>query len=250
MVQQAVREILEKKGEAEAKLFQNLYAYQERLMHAVRHGEENIDFEGMDPIGNPYFLALSRPGLRNRKNQCIVYITLAAENAIAGGMELQEAYMLHSYYIQRLEGMGREKDIEALAREMLTEYAQCTARAALPVNLPQRVRQAITYIRKELGRPLTVAEVADAIGWSRSQMDRDFRTYLKCSPQQFIRREKIKKAEEYLHYTERSITQISQDLGFSSPSHFCNTFAKEVGITPSQCRRRAAESIGTSAEEV
>ena len=84
MVQQAVREILEKKGEAEAKLFQNLYAYQERLMHAVRHGEENIDFEGMDPIGNPYFLALSRPGLRNRKNQCIVYITLAAENAIAG----------------------------------------------------------------------------------------------------------------------------------------------------------------------
>ena len=94
MVQQAVREILEKKGEAEAKLFQNLYAYQERLMHAVRHGEENIDFEGMDPIGNPYFLALSRPGLRNRKNHCIVYITLAAENAIAGGMELQERLRL------------------------------------------------------------------------------------------------------------------------------------------------------------
>ena len=43
-----------------------------------------------------------------------------------------------------------------------------------------------------------------------------------------------------LRTTERNVTDICMEVGFSSLGTFCRTFAEIVGSTPSQFRRRGA----------
>ena len=47
----------------------------------------------------------------------------------------------------------------------------------------------------------------------------------------------IRRAKELLTYNDKTLAEISFILGFSSQSHFQNTFKKAFGITPMQYRK-------------
>lgn len=49
--------------------------------------------------------------------------------------------------------------------------------------------------------------------------------------------QRIERAKELLVYRQRSVTEISDLLGFSSPAHFTNRFKTETGMTPSAFRK-------------
>ena len=49
---------------------------------------------------------------------------------------------------------------------------------------------------------------------------------------QYIVRLKIEWAKRLLEDTEQSVTEVSENLGFSSPGYFIKTFKKSERITP------------------
>lgn len=53
----------------------------------------------------------------------------------------------------------------------------------------------------------------------------------------FIPRLKMEWAKQLLETTDLSISQISNDLGFSEPSYFIITFKKFERITPARYRQ-------------
>lgn len=46
--------------------------------------------------------------------------------------------------------------------------------------------------------------------------------------------QRIEYAKELLSYGDKSISEVSWELGFSSPAHFSAQFKKEIGMTPKQ----------------
>ena len=50
--------------------------------------------------------------------------------------------------------------------------------------------------------------------------------------------EKAEEAKRMLRYTEKPISDISSDLGFSSQSHLIRVFRKLEGITPKEYRNK------------
>jgi AraC family transcriptional regulator len=50
----------------------------------------------------------------------------------------------------------------------------------------------------------------------------------------FILNHKVEKAKELLSYGELNISEVSQELDFSSPQHFAREFKKIAHLTPSQ----------------
>ena len=54
----------------------------------------------------------------------------------------------------------------------------------------------------------------------------------------FIIFEKAEEAKRMLRYTEKPISDISSDLGFSSQSHLIRVFRKLEGITPKEYRNK------------
>ena len=50
------------------------------------------------------------------------------------------------------------------------------------------------------------------------------------------------KAEEILMKTDKNITEISMELGLTSPSNFARSFKKFTGLSPSEYRKKEALS--------
>lgn len=48
---------------------------------------------------------------------------------------------------------------------------------------------------------------------------------------------RMEAAKNMLRFSDFSITEISDYLCYSSPSHFASTFHKVTGVTPSEYRR-------------
>jgi AraC-like DNA-binding protein len=52
----------------------------------------------------------------------------------------------------------------------------------------------------------------------------------------YIREKKIERAENMLKFSDYDIADIANYLSFSSQSHFTQTFAKQVGLSPKKYR--------------
>ena len=238
-----------------AEEFQNLqmlYNYEDYLVGCIGDGRDSIDFLGIPPVSNTYFAAITkkRLSIRNCRNQFITLLTLAARKAIICGVDSRISILIYIFYENKVEMVQEVREMDRLAEEMLNTYARRANKARID-EVPVALRDAVLFIRSRLHMPLTVEEVARHSGRSRSQLDRDFRKYMGTSPQEFILSEKVREAAGFLQYTNCSITELSQDFGFSSPSHFTSTFRRILGVTPREYRKgkRKEEERGDEAEK-
>lgn len=87
-----------------------------------------------------------------------------------------------------------------------------------------------------MATPLTNSELARSIGLSPYHFVRAFRNTVGESPYQWLIRQRIDRAKQLLVGSDRLLTHIAIELGFSSSSHFSTTFRKATGCTPSGWR--------------
>ena len=59
----------------------------------------------------------------------------------------------------------------------------------------------------------------------------------------YIIHQKIEKAKELLFYDELNLTQIADQLGYSSVAHLSTQFKKITGLTPSELRKSRHETL-------
>lgn len=98
--------------------------------------------------------------------------------------------------------------------------------------------EALNLIRAETASQLTVDDLAKRVGISRSLMERRFRKYLRKSPQEMIRLEKINQVKELLISTNKPLSQIAEELGFSHSEYVSVLFKRLTGETIRSFRTR------------
>ena len=91
-------------------------------------------------------------------------------------------------------------------------------------------------IRNHLLQPLTVAELANLCGRSLAAFKRDFQLLYNEPPKRWINRQRLMHAHMLLSNSEKNVSQIADECGFESVSHFIRLFKKEYGITPNNQR--------------
>ena len=99
------------------------------------------------------------------------------------------------------------------------------------------VRRALEYMRQQ---PLcSVSETAQHCGVSESTLYARFRRHLGKTPVEARHRILADKAGELLITSDLSVEEISDRLGFSSPSWFRKVFREQNGCTPTFYRKNA-----------
>lgn len=98
------------------------------------------------------------------------------------------------------------------------------------------IASAVRLIREQACNGLTVNDVLDATGMSRSILERRFRKHLGRSPQAEIRNARLKRVKELLAETPMSLEQIAARTGFEHTEYLSVMFKREVGVTPGQYR--------------
>lgn len=100
------------------------------------------------------------------------------------------------------------------------------------------VSQAMEVIRRRSSRGASVQQVADTIAISRRALERRIRKSIGQTPHALLRRRQIEQAKQLLVTTDTAMAEIAARAGFSSNSWMSVVFKKEVGMTPTQYRRR------------
>ncbi len=89
-------------------------------------------------------------------------------------------------------------------------------------------------IEKSTFKNLSVEERAFLSNLSVSSFKRRFKEIFQDSPAHWFREQRLKRAKVLISSTDKSVAEISYEVGFESPSHFIHIFKKKYGITPKQ----------------
>src|ERR1700729_1223665 len=88
------------------------------------------------------------------------------------------------------------------------------------------------------GRPLDIAALASVACMSAAHFSRSFRVTFGEPPHRYLQRRRVERALYLLRCTDRSITDVCLDVGFTSLGTFSKTFRVIVGETPTEYRQR------------
>lgn len=99
------------------------------------------------------------------------------------------------------------------------------------------IGEIIEYVRYHTHDPmLSVDDIADHIALSAKYVRQLFHEHYGMPLSNFILNERLGKVKELLEQTSMQITEIAEQSGFQTKSHFFTAFKKATGMTPSQYR--------------
>ncbi len=99
------------------------------------------------------------------------------------------------------------------------------------------IQKAIGYMERNYYNPISVSEIASAIGLDRSYFSTLFKEQTGMSPHSYLTGMRIKKAEAMIKEGENTMARIAEAVGLD-PQNFTRLFLREVGMTPLQYKRR------------
>lgn len=182
---------------------------------------------------------LAHMPLRHAKNFFIVIATkVGMFGAIPGGVDIEKTYQLMDLYIQECEQLQKIEDIKNLQYIMIMDFCRRAGETHIPDGISPEVYHCMNYIRSHTNETIRVDDVAKQVHRSSSYMMKKFKEELGIHIGAFIIRCKLEESKSLLAYSDKSLTDISNYLCFSSQSHFQNAFKKQYGITPMQYRKK------------
>src|SRR5882762_3055585 len=114
-------------------------------------------------------------------------------------------------------------------------------RSVVPVSreveaLNRRLLRARDAMDRAYAEPLDVRAVAAVAHISEAHFSRSFRAVFGETPHRYLQRRRVERSMFLLRETDRSVTDICFDVGFTSRGTFSRTFRDIVGEPPSDYR--------------
>lgn len=98
------------------------------------------------------------------------------------------------------------------------------------------VQKGISYISSNYSYSISVEDIADYVGVSRSHLYRSFEAVLNQSPKSYLTQFRLKQACYLLEHSALSVTAVANSVGFDNSLHFSKTFHQHKGMSPRDYR--------------
>jgi AraC-like DNA-binding protein len=106
-----------------------------------------------------------------------------------------------------------------------------------------KIEEVCARIRENIGHNPSIEELANEFSCSVSYLIRLFRKQKGLSPLQYILKAKIDHAKTLLFYTNQSISQIAEGLGYKNYFFFLKQFKKFTGKSPNEFRKSGLSTM-------
>lgn len=111
----------------------------------------------------------------------------------------------------------------------------------------EMISRALAYVRANYA-DLTENSAAAACGVSRTYFSRCFKRAMKVGFAAYVNEVRLREAERLLLTTEKSVTEIAEEVGFSTASYFIGQFRALHGVTPHRYREAGLQARDGQAE--
>lgn len=220
----------------EEQTLHNSYKQEKRILKIVAEGKTQAlrqfmsEYVTQEPLTEG---VLANSPLRQAKNIFIGWATLVGKvAAIEGGLDVEQTYSLIDVYIQECERVFTVEDISLLHYYMLLDFTSRVERCHIAANISPLTFACVQFINGHVNEPIRIDDVAQHTGKSRSYIVGVFKEEMGINMGEYIVQCKLNESQNLLLYTDKSMTEISNYLCFSSQSYFISIFKKAFGITP------------------
>jgi AraC-like DNA-binding protein len=109
---------------------------------------------------------------------------------------------------------------------------------------PKHVRRAESYIRENVGKPLTVAKVAEHLGVSVRSLFDGFKAFRGVTPGEFMRSLRLDRAREDLLSGNGTVTDVALRWGYAHVGNFSARYRQQYGELPALTLRVGQTTTG------
>lgn len=171
--------------------------------------------------------------IRSKKNLGIIGIALAARAAIEGGLHSEIAFSVSDLYIQRLEDLRTDKEIDQLCLAAFFELTEKVAQVK-DARYSKIVTICKNYIYDQRFSRITHESIAGHAGISPNYLSVIFKKETGVPVNEYIQQIKIEEAKNMIMFSNTPLSEIGSLLSFSDQSYFTKIFKKHTGLTPKQ----------------
>jgi AraC-like DNA-binding protein len=169
------------------------------------------------------------------------------DHGVLNGATIEDKLELHLYsgrepgwcLTYKLPLKGRAGDIIGMAG---ISYDLQAAQDNHPAY--RRLAAVDEYIRRHYTRPIALAELTAIAELSVAQLERYCKRIFHLTPRQMIHKVRLENASQLLA-TDRPITDIALQCGYTDHSAFSRQFKALTGLTPRQFRQAAIEAASS-----
>lgn len=128
-------------------------------------------------------------------------------------------------------------DLQRLIVYILREKDQSKEQKFRISHSTNVVAQMTQILFEDYGEKIYLEDLAQEYGMSPSRMRKLFKKVNNISPRDFLLNMRIEEAKRLLSEGRKSITEISEEVGYENANYFSRIFKKKVGMSPAQYRQ-------------
>lgn len=133
---------------------------------------------------------------------------------------------------------------ELLYRLLSSEQGERLRNVAMVGSHSQRIARAIAWLKSKFDQPLSIDELANAAGMSKSSLHQHFKALTAMSPLQYQKQLRLHEARRLMLTEMHDAASASHRVGYESASQFSREYRRMFGAPPLQdmarLRRAAA----------
>lgn len=176
--------------------------------------------------------------IRTAQISILQFIFICSHAAIDGGVSPMMAYNLANSFIEQTVNTYSIVALSDIGGKMLNAFTELVRNNQHNhYQLTPPIQLVKNYIDNHLEQPINLQHLAGLINYSPSYLSRQFKKQLHLSVTDYVTQTKIKSAQFMLVTSQKSVTQIADELGFSSRHYFSRIFKQAVNQSPLQYRQ-------------
>jgi AraC-like DNA-binding protein len=109
------------------------------------------------------------------------------------------------------------------------------------------VSRSLALLHGRVNHPWTIAELAEAVGMSRTALLDRFAKYLSEPPMAYLTRWRLQLAARALTTTPRGVADVAAEVGYESEAAFNRAFKRHFGTPPARYRREHRSANASAA---
>ncbi|MES2456418.1 MAG: AraC family transcriptional regulator [Bacteroidota bacterium] len=142
------------------------------------------------------------------------------------------------------QNIGQFLETQGILLQLIARFAQpeIISQKERP-HIPVKILDTISYIVVSLHLPLSVKSLASRVHQNSEYFSRLFQQYTGSRPLAYITEKRIERAQYLIMTSSAKYTDIAEQTGFESLSHFSRTFKKVTGMNAGEFKSRFSKAL-------
>ena len=205
----------------------------------VEYGRQDLMEKYLDSMftGKDGIPDISPDAERALKNLFIFSLGIISRTAYRSGLEYNTVNEMTSYFLTRIEDFRGSLQISLYIRRMFMTFANMVAMIKKTPASSIIVHKVQQVVFSHMYEKITPTMIAKKLDIALPYLCRHFKGQTGKTIATYVNEVKIDEAKRLLSSSDKSVLEIAEQIGYSSPSYMASVFKKITGTTPENFRR-------------